>query len=285
MSVAKTTEGARRLSGQSLEALYALLRDKDTPKNAFTSSLGHLLWFADERAESVLRLVRGGCLWDADIIFRCFNEAYVKFLFLCFLNESERESSISEFMNDLWAVHDLRTSERSEELLSVKDIPPGLTRALKELTRPGAEIAKLKTLYPSKRRDALSKKWSFPNMVLEVSRFFEETHGTKGFVSMLHQYGLSSHFVHADETALGIMEDRANRESAEREKLCRGHAARMLSDLVWSLFMMRSALAHALKRSFPDDLAKGQYAELQEYSESLRREEEGFWQTQPLSSG
>src|SRR5207253_562915 len=131
MNLAQTTDGARRLSGQSIEALYGLLRDKDTPKNAFTSSLGNLLWFADERAESVLRLVRSGSLWDADIIFRCFNEAYVKFLFVCFLNESERESSIDEFSNDLWVVHDLRTAERSEEPLSVKDIPPGLARALK----------------------------------------------------------------------------------------------------------------------------------------------------------
>jgi len=199
------------------------------------------------------------------------------------LNESEREGSVDEFLNQLWEVHDLRTAERSEELLSTKDIPPGFARALKELIRPPAEIAKIKAEYPNKRRDSLLKKWSFPNMVAEVSRFFEQEHGLKGFISMLHQYGISSHFVHADETALGMMRDRANGETHERATLCVAHAARMLSDLVWSMFMMRSGLAHAFEQQVPDDAARAYYSELQKYSESLRNAEHGFWQTQPAT--
>lgn len=280
MDVIKATDDARGLFGRSLEALYQVIRSRETPKNAFTSTLGSLVWFADERGESILRLIRSGCLWDADIISRCFNEAYVKFLFLCFANDSEREASVNEFTNDLWLVHDLRTAERSDELLSMKDISSEFARALKPLIRPDVEIAKLKEVYPSRRRDSLLKKWSFPHMVAEVSRFFEQTYGLEGFVSMIHQYGLISHFVHADETALGMMWDRSNRQPEEGQKLRVAHAARILSDLVWQMYMMRSGLAHTFKQQFPDEAARAYYDELQRYSASLRNAEHGFWQTQ-----
>jgi len=271
-------ERASNLTRCLFSTLETDLKKSSGVDQNFYSVLKHLLWFRDDRATAMLLLAKNGLLWDVDIIGRAFQVALVRFLFLCYSDSKSRQTKLREFTVDLWNVHELFTTEQAKDLLDAVGTA-SWRNAVEPLMLPVEEVQKLRQRYSNKTREALKQKWSFTGILAEISQFAEAKYGVT-FGALMHQRTISSHFVHADETALGIMWDRVNRPSGEKEKLIDGHLVRILSDLLWFLVIARSALVYALGTSGIDDSFKSLVSEVKDLTQEFQKLEAKFWDSQ-----
>jgi hypothetical protein len=124
----------------------------------------------------------------------------------------------------------------------------------------------------------LEQKWSFSEIIFSLESSMGEDKGGTFIRSTLHNYALSSHLIHADESGLSLLWDRNHRPDEEREKLETAHMCRMLSDSLSYLFLVWSALAEVLK------LDRGELNNAHQEAAPLFQQfhvgEEDFYQTQ-----
>jgi hypothetical protein len=74
----------------------------------------------------------------------------------------------------------------------------------------------------------------------------------KGAQSLLHNYGMASHLIHADQAALDLMSDRQLRQPHERQLLEAAHACRIFSDQVNLWLLGAEGLRHHFSADFQD---------------------------------
>ncbi|MDT4956138.1 MAG: hypothetical protein QOJ02_4276 [Acidobacteriota bacterium] len=98
--------------------------------------------------------------------------------------------------------------------------------------------------------------------------------------STLHNYAMSSHLIHADESALSLLWDRNHRPEEESEKQAIAHTCRLLSDNLSHLFLIWNALIEAFKLDKTE--LNNVYREAKSLFQQLELGEEGFWQTQEI---
>ena len=101
-------------------------------------------------------------------------------------------------------------------------------------------------------RKALEQKWSFSEIIRHLADSEIDGVNTKGIEALLYNYGLASQLIHADESALNFMEDRALRGPEERLLLERAHVCRMMSDQVALWYFSTLTLCHHYKTSLND---------------------------------
>lgn len=206
------------------------------------------------RIETIFELVQHNRLWDAEIILRSVIESFVKLSYISFAQEDEKNIRLNEFWNDLEEINSLKISEQAKLNLKYAQDDEIQRVAYSPLIIPEDIENKLREKWPRKKRQAIESKWSFTNIIKEISSQFK---GTPLEVCILatHNYRICSHLTHGDETGLGIITERNHRTQEEQNKALRGHFIRLVNDclcyvVMTSLSSIRFINLHSEQKEF-----------------------------------
>lgn len=226
------------------DELLRLLKNAKERDPDYANFAQSQLYFFGERSQSINVLLQHGKLWDCEILMRSALECATRFLFVSVVDYKERRRRIGEYWVDLHEIDVLQQSlksgpaakaargSRHEQLLEGVVLSP-------------EERDRLQAKWPRAKRASLQQKWSFSEMVRELVAVHREGLDLRLYDCFLHGYSLSSHMIHADQTAVSLVWDRNNREAAERNAMIIAHAARLVTDQVDLLFLCWRAFAHA----------------------------------------
>ena len=196
------------------------------------------LHYYSERCQSLNVLLQEWKLWDSDIIMRAALECATRFIFV------SSAELIYEYSVALNEIADIQRSEKAKQFV-------GSNEDVDSLTLIGGVILsvereeELRLRWPKSKRNPIKQKWSFTEIVRTLAEFSEPGLDLRGYKSLLHSYGLSSHFIHADQTAIDVVWDRAHREPAVRIAQERAHYARLATTQTAILFLCWRALVYA----------------------------------------
>ena len=210
----------------------------------YSSHAGIVLHYYSERCQSINLLLQEWKLWDCDIIMRAALECATRFLFVSIAPLEERGSRIDEYSVLLNEIEDLQRSERAKPFATESNNQDTQMLIGGVILVPDQE-AELREKWPKSKRNALKQKWSFTEMARVLCEFHDDGLDLRGYKSFLHGYGISSHFIHADQTAMDLIWDRATREPQERALLERAHFARLATEPVSILFLCWRAMIYA----------------------------------------
>ena len=175
--------------------LFSIIRDHlDEFKQVYP-----LVEFILCRIETIFELVQHNRLWDAEIILRSVIESFVKLSYISFATEDEKNIRLNEFWNDLEEINLLKFSDQAKLNLKYAQDNEIQRIAFSPLIMPEDIENKLREIWPRKKRQVIESKWSFTNIIKEISGQFK---GTPLEVCILatHNYRICSHLAHGDET-------------------------------------------------------------------------------------
>lgn len=237
---------------QSVDA-FSMLRDyivalidPHLENSEYVQGVAPLIHYVSERCQAFSMLMQYGYLWDADIVMRCIVEASIRIGYLSFASEAERKIRASEYWDYLAEINQIKLSNRASLAVQTTG-EESLKRGLEPLILSPTEDAKLREKWSSKKRQDIEQKWSFTRIINSLENHMIETTGTSAMKSALWTYGLSSHLIHADETAMKITGDRLQRPEPEQKKQIIAHAARLFSDEISNMVFVAFALTYALE--------------------------------------
>ncbi|WP_027911870.1 DUF5677 domain-containing protein [Pseudomonas sp. URIL14HWK12:I7] len=210
----------------------------------YSSHAGMVLHYYSERCQSINLLLQEWKLWDCDIIMRAALECATRFLFVSIAPPEERGLRIDEYSVLLNQIEDLQRSERAKPFATESNNQDTQMLIGGVILSPDQE-AELRAKWPKSKRNALKQKWSFTEMARVLCEFHDDGIDLRGYKSFLHGYGISSHFIHSDQTAMDLIWDRATREPQERALLERAHFARLATEPVSLLFFCWRAIVYA----------------------------------------
>lgn len=239
------------LLSESLAA-YSLLRDEVS--NAISDSKaaharysrfasGQMHYYG-ERCQSLNLLLQDGKLWDADILMRAATECATRFIFVSIAEPNERVNRIDEYEFALNEIDILQRSEKAKPAVAAS-IDSGAAMLLGGAVLSPEREAELRARWPKPKRAQLKQKWSFSEMVKQLSEFHNDSLDLRLYRSLLHGYGLSSHLIHADQTAIDLIRDRKGREPHIRRMQEDAHFARLATGQVSLLFLCWRAITFA----------------------------------------
>ena len=187
--------------------------------------------FIMERFETVITLCINGLLWDCEIILRSTQETLVKYLYILNGDHSDVEIKIDEYWKSLAEIQSLKMSSQAKLNVDLLDDTDFSRIAFLPLILSTPEEERLREKWPKKERSKLEQKWSFSQMILELSS--DTNNITKDYIMLLtFNYRIGSHIIHGDETGIGIINERRSRETGEKLKAEQGHYLRILSDIL-----------------------------------------------------
>ncbi|HHX7050334.1 TPA: DUF5677 domain-containing protein [Pseudomonas aeruginosa] len=225
-----------------LQSIIEISKEID-PK--YASHSGMILHYYSERCQSINLLLQEWKLWDCDIIMRAALECATRFLFVSIAPPEERGLRIDEYTILLNEIEDLQRSERAKPFAAGSNDQDTRMLVGGVILSPEQE-AELREKWPKSKRNALKQKWSFTEMARILCDFHDDGLDLRGYKSFLHSYGISSHFIHADQTAMDLIWDRTRRAPQERVLLERAHFARLAAEPVSILFLCWRAMAYAI---------------------------------------
>lgn len=196
----------------------------------FSQTIHSLLVFSFERQDAALKLLELGMLWDSDALMRPVVEASVNSMYICSCCEEARSERIREFWGEFSEINSLRQSNRGKILaaLSSNESDRGI---FADIILSDEEERHLRTKWSSGVRRKLQFRWSFQEKIKQICKFHLPS-DLNILTGLAHYYGNSSHLLHADETALGLIADRRSRDVEERVLLEKRHTLRILNDSV-----------------------------------------------------
>lgn len=184
----------------------------------------HLHTFIHERIDSMQILISHNCLWDADILLRPIAEACVKLAFIsCFNDEDGNNEKVKEFWIDLSEINRLKESKQVTQILTELKIE---SKVLNDLIIPEEEEITLREKWTKSNRQKIEQPWSYNEMIRTVSK--ESNH--REVLCLNRNFTMSSHLIHADETALGVIQDRKSRNNEDKLLSHNSHISRLYSD-------------------------------------------------------
>lgn len=187
--------------------------------------------FIHERTQTLFLLVQNDCLWDADIILRPIAECTVKFAYISSFSKTKRLEKVDEFWKDLAEINRLKQSNQAKLIVELTNFDSNfLTDQI--LSKEEEKI--LSEKWTKQLRQRKEQPWSYNEMIKTIATNydFKEIHG------LARNFTQSSHLIHADETALGVIHDRENRTTKQREALMNLHEVRLFSDCVSFYFWL-----------------------------------------------
>lgn len=204
-------------------------------------AMGMMHFFGD-RCQAISALYQYNKPWDCEIVLRSALEAITKVLYVFSAEYELSLERISEFQSENYASESYSRSKKSSQVQKVSDdfrtqnICEGIILNTKDQDEYLSE-------WNRKKRKALSQKWSFSEMIKEIEA--SDTNGKyRNFTILSYCYDSSSHFIHADKTAINIIWDRNNnRKDNEAILLENSHYARIFNDLISLLFFSYHAMA------------------------------------------
>lgn len=233
-------------------AVYSMIRDEirnileddcECGKEYKDFALSQLYYYS-ERCQSMSLLLQEWKLWDADIVMRAALECATRFIFVSVAQEDERSNLIYEYSVALSEIADIQRSEKAKKFVDVNDDEDALTLVGGVILSPERE-QEARSRWTKSKRNALKQKWSFSEIVKNLTKFNAKGLDLRGYKSLLHSYGLSSHLIHADQTAIELVWDRGNREETVRVAQENAHYARLATTQTSILFLCWRALVYA----------------------------------------
>lgn len=179
--------------------------------------------------ESSLLLIRAGKEWDADIISRAVLEGSLKLTYMLLGSATEIEQKVEEYWSILPEFSAIRHSENAKKvLISSRDPNAPEMQTFRDLVMDDQAVEKIRNRFSRVQRRELEEKWSFTGICKTFASSTDKR--LHKVVGLAHNYAMSSHLLHKDADGVGMVWDRAIRESHRLEAVTIGHAARILSD-------------------------------------------------------
>ncbi len=181
------------------------------------------------RIETIFELIQHDKLWDAEIILRAIIESFVKFSYISFASNDEKNIRLNEFWNELEEINLLKISDQAKLNLKYTQDSEIHKISYSPLIMPEDIENKLREKWPRKKRQEIESKWSFTNIVKEISAKFKGT-PLEIWELATHSYRICSHIAHGDETGLAIIAERNSRTQDEQNRAFCGHFIRLVDD-------------------------------------------------------
>ena len=175
-------------------------------------------------SQTVLQMIGNDIVWECEIIMRTISEGTIKLVYMCCEAESIKAKiqQYSEELSDYAFNKDSRrASEYVDKVSGIDDVHRHTYLALNKL--------KVKTEKQRKEQKQSEQAWSFLEMLRQIEK--ASLPFSDQITAMAYGYGLSSHFVHADSEAIGLIWDRAHREQDEQVAVTMANKGRFVSDL------------------------------------------------------
>ncbi|MEC0234844.1 DUF5677 domain-containing protein [Paenibacillus kribbensis] len=229
-------------------------------------------------SESILVLVANNRLWDNEMLIRSVLEGTLKFIYLTTGTDEERKTKIDEFWNVLPVISQIKRSRRAGEVYN--NLPENVSQKndmkfIKGVILSEDKINEIQSKYPRKYRKELEHKWSYSEIVKELSK--EDKH--KYFNGMFHGYGIGSHLIHQDADAINFLIDHNARVPERRIAKELAHGCRQISD-VMTYSMLRLYAYKLLHNESVANVWLDSYIELSEemkqYHEYFKEIEEEY---------
>ena len=221
------------------DSIVEILESGLSERQKLASTVQSIFRFVVDRQQAIILLIKSNAPWDSEILLRSAMEGVVRILFLCYCNADERSVRISEYWQGLAQDNSVRQSRKAQICINSRrnvpnsnlgnaevDVFVGIKQASSKFSQRTEEKSR-------KERQIISQKWSFTNIVTELDKFLSNKFNNAPlFEALLHNYGMSSHLIHVDESGIGLTEERFSRPIDEHEKLHIAHVCRLLSDLL-----------------------------------------------------
>ncbi len=217
-----------------LELTAPFLLEKPTIDPKLQWILRYLALSCNTTSISSLLLINQAQLWDAEILLRSVTEGTIKYVFLCLGNDLELSEKATEYLESLPELDELTSHKRIESFLANVGNPdaPEWDILKNELLSP-AEFTNLQSKYPRRTADALRQKWSFNEIGRVLSESNSQIPDFEGLRRLFaYSYGLSSHFIHQDGTAIKIRWHQGKPKEEGFAETGLALAARQLNDLL-----------------------------------------------------
>ncbi|MFN3878067.1 MAG: DUF5677 domain-containing protein [Brevundimonas sp.] len=234
----------------------ARLIDCAAPDEPCLGTVRRLINYQSQRGQAALYLATSGMPWDAEIVLRAYYEATARILILCLGEPEERAARLKEYWDVLGGIGERRRAVKAENL---KDRPGRDARsaALIDVFRD-QELFSTEPQADKKSRKAVEQRWSFSELIAHLSKPRNDIAGLPQLADYLHCYGMASHLLHADPTALDLMHDRATRPHGEARLLEASQLCRIFTDVVGLSYFCADAIRVMLSAEFFDaDLLHG----------------------------
>jgi hypothetical protein len=157
----------------------------------------------------------------------------------------ERARRIEEYTFLLNEIEDLQRSEKTRTAAEQASDPDRAMLLGGAVLSP-ERLVELRQKWPKPKRTTLLQKWSFSEMTRTLRSVHRKEMDLRPFGGFLHTYAVSSHLIHADQTAMNLIWERLERPAQERDALVAAHTARLITDPVSILFICWRALALAV---------------------------------------
>lgn len=232
---------------QLRDELRKIIENREIADQKYLRFSGSQLYFYSDRCQSLNVLLQEGKLWDCDIIMRSALECATRLLFVSIAPQDERDRRIEEYSVSLNEIEDIQRSERVKPAVdAASDEDEGSRMLLGGVVLDSAREAQLRAKWPKTARNVLRQKWSFSEIARVLANFQDDGLDLRKYKSFLHGYGISSHLIHADQTAMDLLRDRMSRDPEERRLLERAHFARLATEQTLLLFLCWRAMAYAI---------------------------------------
>lgn len=204
----------------------------------FKQTIWRLVLYQSERSQTVSYLVSSNLVWDAEMILRSFYEANVKIWYLCSLQGPERDTAVEEFWGAFLDVH---AHKRRVKAGLVKPVAQNLGREFEAKIFNALEDDEIFKFHDGNKKDRrdIEQRWSFSNLIKKLELTPKNILDFTSIRGLEHPFGLQSHLLHADVSALELMHDRKTRQTEELEALIGCHICRIFSDQI-SIWAMTS---------------------------------------------
>lgn len=218
--------------------------------DSYSDFARHIHIFIHERIDSMLILIVNNCFWDADIILRSVAEASVKLAYVSSFNDEKNENiKINEFWNELAEINRIKQSKQAKEIAETINIK---SKLLTDLILPIDEENILREKWTKKERQKIEQPWSYNEMIKVIAK---ETNRNE-ILCLNRNFTQSSHLIHADETALGVIAERKQRNNEDKILQYILHENRLYSDMLTLYFWALDVTLKVFKEKESDDLLK-----------------------------
>ncbi len=286
-------EEERKLAYQTSDVLRKLVCELEKivvlsahDYHSYICTARRLAHFASARFEGVLELISCGRPWDAEIVLRSGCEATLKILFLSYCDDAEREKRIEEF----WVLSTVDNIRKQRNRAGVRQICNPEERddnsafsvsdkyVFEGIIHFSDLAADSLPKIGRKQRQRISQKWAFTSMVEDIDQYLIGEKGLPSVTSLLlHNYGISSSLIHADETGVGLVYERVERSDEEYLLLHKAHCCRMMSDVL-ALF---GCIAMGLSNVFDaEQLVLCVVESIEKLMETFEKHQNEFYATQ-----
>jgi len=243
-----------KLQDATLAAITAIrdeiqhLLDVNERRDEFAQTIASLVYYMSGRSQAVTMLTSWSMPWDAEIVLRSFYEASAKIVFLALSPADHREELVEEFWVELDSIHAIRRARKAEFVQPKSESGNISDEVFGALRDPN--LQDLAPRHNKARRKEIEQRWSFAEIVEALAEMDVPQGRLEHIRSLLHMYGMASHLIHADKSALDLMTDRLHRPEPERSIVAAAQAGRIFSDLVYLWFFCADAIRRAFGLSF-----------------------------------